>query len=192
LNPSKSHLLGGYTHKWDLPAELNPDSSGGPISIKTAKWNSGIGFGDARRQFQIDQKFTLLVGFWEQGGSQKRVVKVVSVVVMPDLWASLWKPVKFADLQKLDEQIKDRNLHYKAARRIANTTVNMPPFTDSVFRANRKIDSKGQRRLQCSLTQKNFFDYLAPKVSRDKDDEPVLWGHEIPPLLPGQPRFGAA
>ena len=43
----------GYTDEWDLPASLNPNSSDGPVSIKTAKWNSGIGFGDARRQFQI-------------------------------------------------------------------------------------------------------------------------------------------
>lgn len=54
---------GNYTSKWDLPSALNPNPDGGPVSIKTAKWNSGIGFGDARRQFQIDETFTLIVGF---------------------------------------------------------------------------------------------------------------------------------
>ena len=181
----------GYTDEWDLPVSLNPNPVDGPISIKVAKWNSSIGFGDARRQFQIDQTFALVVGFWEQDGLRKRVVKIVPVVVRPDLWASLWTPIQFEDLKKLDEQIKDRTLNYVDARRPANATVNAPPFTKSIFSANRKIDSKEQRRLQCTLTQKNFLDYLAPHVSRDKEDEPMLWGHAIPPFLPGRPRFGA-
>ncbi|MDE3066369.1 MAG: hypothetical protein KGJ60_02345 [Verrucomicrobiota bacterium] len=53
----------GYTDEWDLPASLNPNPADGPVSVKTAKWNSSIGFGDARRQFQIAQPFTLVVGF---------------------------------------------------------------------------------------------------------------------------------
>ncbi len=182
----------GYTDEWDLPTSLNPNPADGPVSIKTAQWNSGIGFGDARRQFQIDQRFTLVVGFWERIGSGKRVVKCVHVVVESAAWASLWRPVRLADLQRLDEQIKDRTLHYREARRLAKATVLASPFTDSIFRANRKIDSKDQRRLQCSLTQKNFLDHLAPNVSDDKEDEPMLWGHAVPPLLPGRPRFGAA
>lgn len=192
LNPDKSHLLASYTHKWDLPAELNPISNGGPVSIKTAKWNSSIGFGDARRQFQIDHKFTLVVGFWERSGLRKRVVKIVPVFVQPVLWASLWKPISFSDLENLDAQIKNRGCNYKEARQVAQRVVTSAPFTDSVFRANPKIDSKVQRRLQCSLTQENFFKHLAPKISGDKEDAPTLWGHAIPPFLPGRPRFGAA
>ena len=178
-----------------MPVSLNPNPADGPVSIKVAKWKSGksgkVDFGDARRQFQIDQTFTLVVGFWEQDGLRKRVVKIVPVVIKPELWDSLWTPIQFADLKRLDEQIKDRTIDYVEARRLAKATVKMPPFTESIFRANRKIDSTGQRRLQCTLTQKNFLDYLAPHVSRDKEDEPTLWGHAIPPFLPGRPRFGA-
>jgi len=180
----------GYTDEWDLPASLNPNPSNGPVSIKMAKWNSSIGFGDARRQFQINHKFTLMVGFWEQDGLRKRVVKIVPVIVEHGLWASLWRPIEFADLRNLDEQIKDRNQTYREARQLAQRTVNAPPFSDSIFRVNPKIDSKIQRRLQCSLTQEKFFSHLAPNVSRDKKDEPALWGQVMPPFLPGQSRFG--
>lgn len=191
LSPDKSHLLGGYTDKWDLPEDLNPVANGGPISIKSAKWNSSIGFGDARRQFQIDHKFTLVVGFWERSGLRKRVVKIVPVFIQPDLWASLWRPIVLSDLENLDAQIKNRGCNYREARRGAQQAVTSAPFTNSVFRANPKIDSKVQRRLQCSLTQENFFKHLAPNINCDKDDEPTLWGHAIPPFLPGRPRFGA-
>lgn len=139
-----------------MPKSLNPNPADGPISIKTAKWNCSIGFGDARRRFKIDHKFTLVVGFWERTGPGKRVVKIVSVFVQPGSWALLWKPIQFKDLKKLDEQIKDRRLHYLEARRLAKATVSAPPFTDSIFRVNPKIDSKEQRRLQCTLTQKTF------------------------------------
>ena len=124
----------GYTNEWDLPASLNPNPSNGPVSIKMAKWNSSIGFGDARRQFQINHKFTLMVGFWEQDGLRKRVVKIVPVIVEHGLWASLWRPIEFADLRNLDEQIKDRNQTYREARQLAQRTVNAPPFSDSIFR----------------------------------------------------------
>ena len=191
LRPDKSHLLAGYTDKWDLPAELNPIPDGGPVSIKTAKWNSAIGFGDARRQFQVDHKFTLVVGFWEQSGLRKQVVKIVAAGVTPKLWASLWNPVTFFDLERLDAQIKNRSYNYREARQAAQQIVTAAPFTDSIFRANPKIDSKVQRRLQCSLTQENFFKHLAPEINCDKEDEPMLWGNAIPPFLPGRPRFGA-
>jgi hypothetical protein len=174
-----------------LPASLNPEPDGGPVSIKTAKWNSAIGFGDARRQFEVNHKFTLIVGFWEQDGLRKRIVKIALVVIAPTLWVSLWKPIKFADLEKLDKQIKDRSRSYKEARLLAQRAVSASPFSDSIFRVNPKIDSKTQRRLQCSLTQEKFFNYLAPNINRDKEDDPVLWEQPFRPFLPGRPRFGA-
>lgn len=179
-----------YTGKWDWPAELNPDPGGGPISIKTAKWKSSIGFGDAIRQFQINEDFTLVVGFWERTGARKRVVKVVCVVVSLDSWASLWKPITFADLKNLDAVIKNRSYDYEEARQHARRIVTAFPFTDSIFRTNPKIDSKHQRRLQCSLTQKNFFQHLAPGITPEKEVSPTLWNHAVPPFLPGHPRFG--
>lgn len=191
LNPNKSHSPSSYTEKWDLQAALNPEPDGGPVSIKTAKWNSGIAFGDACRQFQIDHKFTLIVGFWERDGLRKRIVKIVLVVITPSLWTSLWQPIKFADLEKLDKQIKDRNRSYREARQLARLAVSVAPFSDSIFRVNPKIDSKVQRRLQCSLTQEKFFKYLAPNINADKEDDPVLWEQPFRSYLPGRPRFGA-
>jgi hypothetical protein len=191
ISPDKV-AKGTYTGKWDLPAELNPNRAGGPVSIKVAKWNSTIAFGDALRQFQINEDFTLIVGFWERVGMQKRVVKVVCVQVLSELWASLWKPVTLSDLETLDGLIKNRTYDYREARRRARQTVAAPPFKDSIFRVNPKIDSKHQRRLQCSLTQRKFFEHLARGVSPERDASPALWGHAAPLFLPGRPRFGAS
>lgn len=66
-----------YSHKWDVPAEFNrleiiPEAFRHlPVSIKTCKNHCPIGFGDALRQFKIDEDFLLIVGFWEQTGGDK-------------------------------------------------------------------------------------------------------------------------
>lgn len=60
-----------YSNKWDVPAEANDDGIVPiefrrlPVSIKTCKNRCPIGFGDALRQFKIDEDFLLIVGFWE-------------------------------------------------------------------------------------------------------------------------------
>ena len=60
-----------YSHKWDIPAEFNnleiihKEFHHLPVSIKTCKNRSPIGFGDALRQFKNDEDFLLIVGFWE-------------------------------------------------------------------------------------------------------------------------------
>ena len=109
-----------------------------------------------------------------------------------DVWGKLWHPITLADLVGLDAQIKDRNRTYREVRELARSAVNSQPFNAAVFRANPKIDSQSQRRLQCSLTQENFFAHLAPDVTAETEQQPFLWGRPIPPFLPGQPRFGAA
>lgn len=110
----------------------------------------------------------------------------------PGVWEELWRPIALADLETLDAQIKNRSFTYIEARELARRAVNSQPFSAAVIRANPKIDSKSQRRLQCSLTQENFFTNLAPDVTPETEQQPRLWGRPIPPFLPGQPRFGAA
>ena len=47
-----------------------------PVSIKTCKYGSSIGFGDALRQFENEEDFLLIVGFWKQAGAFKNFVAV--------------------------------------------------------------------------------------------------------------------
>lgn len=180
-----------YTGKWDMLAVDNPDSAGGPISIKTAQWNSGIGFGDVLRQFSLQETFTLVVGFWQWQRGIKKVVKVVVITVVPEVWRSLWCPIEVRDLLLLNEVVKDMTQTPQAARHAAQAIVSRPPFTQAVFTVNRKIDSKQQRRVQCSLSQAKLFTRLARDVSMEMDAEPELWGRPAALSLPGKKRFGA-
>ena len=70
--------LGNYMQKWDIPASENKEPEvpiewrDFPVSIKTAKWGSPIGLGDAIRQRKINESFVMIAGFWRQRTPQEK------------------------------------------------------------------------------------------------------------------------
>lgn len=180
-----------YTQKWDIPAEANTRHGGLPVNPKAVKHRSPVGLGDALQQFDIDEPFILVLGFWRQEGGEKRFVNITAITVTPEQWRKLWGPVTRADLEKLDAVIKDRSLDYREARRRAQAMKNAPPFTQSLIVLNPKIDSKTQRRLQCSLRFKDVFAHLAPDTDSGVRAEPMLWGVPFGETVASGPRtFG--
>lgn len=172
-----------YSHKWDIPKEFNklpeiPEPFRHlPVSIKTCKNNSPIAFGDALRQLQIDEDFLLIVGFWVQSGIYKNFVAVEAVKIFSNDWKNLFSPLKLQDLQNLDSIIKNKTVHYSEIRKIAKEIKAAFPPTKIVL--NQKIDSKEQRRLQCSLPFKIFWQDFAKKEPY-KNPDCSLFGEKVP------------
>ncbi|MFQ3578050.1 MAG: hypothetical protein SNJ52_03450 [Verrucomicrobiia bacterium] len=180
-----------YTQKWDIPAEANRKYGGIPVNPKATKYRQSIGLGDALRQFDVDEPFLLVVGFWvQETPREKRFVKVIPVVVEPDVWRSLWHPIQRQDLERLDAVIKDRSISYREARRRAQHIKSLSPFREAIITVNPKIDSKGQRRLQCSLSFSRFFQVLAAGFSEEQEEAPMLWGVPVPNRFLSTPRGG--
>lgn len=177
------------TEKWDVPAAVNRTHGGVPVNPKAAKYGGPVDLGDALRQFDIQEPFVLVIGYWKQDGpTKKRFVNVVAVRIEPEQWRKLWGPITRADLEKLDAAIKDRALTPAQARAAAKKIKNAAPFTDSVIVVNPKIDSKTQRRLQCSLRFSDVFKFLAAGVDQKVQSLPTLWGVALPRELPSAPR----
>jgi hypothetical protein len=166
----------GYTQKWDIPAEINRNQGGVPVNPKATKYRTPVDLGDALRQYDIAEPFILVIGYWVQEGDQKRFVNIVAPRITPEAWRKLWGPVTRADLEKLDALIKDRSLDYREARKQAHAMKSTSPFTEAVIVVNPKIDSKGQRRLQCSLRSDDLFKHLAPDAPQGVQKTPSLWG----------------
>jgi hypothetical protein len=184
-----------YTQKWDIPAEANhlakipKEFRGLPVSIKTSKFGSPIGFGDALRQFNNNEDFLLIVGFWRQSGNYKNFVAVECVKITSDKWRNLFSPLNLDDLIFLDSIIKTIELHYSEAREIAKKIKNSDTFRQAKIVLNPKIDSKTQRRLQCSLPFNIFWQDFAGKESYQKIDS-ELFGEKVPnPFLSSQRIF---
>ncbi len=173
-----------YTSEWDIPAELNPHKQGGPISIKTAKWKSSIYFGDALGRYKIDKPYTLIVGFWRQDGKHKRVVKITESIITVIDWRTFWGNYSEKDIKALDAVIKNRDFTPVIARAKAQHFIaSQLPGKRGIISLHPKIDSKTQRRLQCSIPFTDFFETVI-KAPPEEDNEFVLWGRKVePPLL---------
>jgi len=176
------------TQKWDIPAEANPNHGRLPVNPKAAKHGSPLGMGDALRQFEIDEPFLLIAGFWEQATPEaKRWTNIQAVAVTPEAWAALWHPITKKALQNLNDIIKDRSLGLAEARARAQEIKSLPPFSQAVIQVNPKIDAS-QRRLQCSLRFADFFTHLAPGASSAPQDAPSVFGVPVPVTFESAPR----
>ena len=178
-----------YSHKWDVPAEFNvleiipKEFRHLPVSIKTCKNSSPIGFGDALRQFSVSEDFLLIVGFWEQSGANKNFVAVEAVKIRAQEWKNLFSPLTENDLKLLDSTIKNKDLHYAEVRKSAKEFKKSFPPTKMIL--NPKIDSKSQRRLQCSLPFNIFWNEIVKKESY-RNVECSLFGERVPnPFVSG-------
>lgn len=181
-----------YTAKWDVPSESNssqavPDALRAlPVSIKTCKNGSPVGFGDALRQFALDEDFLLIVGFWEQAGPFKNYIATEAVKVTVAQWRRLLDPITANALHELDVMIKDRTLHYSKVRELARVRKSQRPFSDARMVLNPKIDSKVQRRLQCSLPFEVFWEMAGKQPYSNVKSS--LFGRAVPNPFSSQPR----
>jgi len=186
-------FFGGYepeshTQKWDIPAAANADHGRIPVNPKAAKHGTPIGLGDALRQFNINEPFLLIAGFWEQAAPlEKRWTNAQVVKVTPEKWTGLWQPITRTDLEKLENVIKDKSLSLEAARARAQVIKAQFPFTAAVIQVNPKIDAS-QRRLQCSLRFDDFFKHLAPAASPAPQSNPQVFGVALPAQFESAPR----
>jgi hypothetical protein len=160
---------GKYMQKWDIPPEKNksedvPSSYRNlPVSVKATKYGSPIGLGDARRQRLINHPFVMIVGFWRQRTPTEKWFEEIGVAKIPiAAWNSLWGTLTIEQISLIDSKIKDLSLPYATARLDAQQWKH-----DYVSRSgvelviNPKIDSKRQRRIQCSLPFSTFWRFVS-------------------------------
>lgn len=197
-----SYVKTGNTDKWDAKGVSfkNKYSSqtagfqGLPISMKTCKYGSSIGFADALRQLENNEDFLLIVAFWKQSGNKKNVVSIGAVKIDAKDWQNLFvtdeegesetledylQSPTIAKIRKLDSGIKDRSVSYQDARRIAIQEKSQLPKTPMSL--HQKIDSKNQRRLQCSLPFSVFSDHFQNQFVY-QTGVCKFWGETVPSL----------
>jgi hypothetical protein len=90
----------------------------------------------------------------------------------------LWGELTLAEIQEIDLVVKNQNEHYSIVRTKAREWKKRPAIATSTIVINPKIDSKIQRRIQCSLPYKTFWIAVGREASPQKD--PELWGHVFP------------
>lgn len=177
---------GSYMQKWDVApgATCSPsvphELHGLPVSIKTAKYGSPIGLGDVLRQRQIDSEFVMIVGFWCQRRPNEKWIEEIAVVrFTPIDWNLLWGNLGLEQLREIDRTIKDLTLSYSAARqRARDWKKSIAEAQTAQLIINPKIDSKTQRRIQCSMPFSTLW-RIAGRTPVPQD-APALFGAPFP------------
>ncbi len=187
---------GIYMQEWDIPSKFNnfkgipEDYRNVPVSVKTAKYGSPIGLGDIRRQRSIDVSFLMIAGFWEQRtSSEKWFIEIGVSYFSVEAWNSLWGGLTIDEISVLDSQIKNMNISYTEARKLAQQwKKDFSSRCGSELVINPKIDSKNQRRIQCSLPFSTFWRFAGRTPS--PSDSPRLFGVAFEnPVISGSRTF---
>lgn len=146
---------GGYTDVFDIPADLTHD--GRPVSIKTAKHNASggtLGLGDARRIWATlrAREIVLICATYAQAGDVKIFSRVCEVVLTPEIAPHLLGALSLNEVATFHEGLlrfgPGEHLRARAWARAEKRTL---CDRAGLITLNPKIDSKRQRRLQCSL-----------------------------------------
>jgi hypothetical protein len=173
--------VGGYTRVHDVSPEENK-LDGAAVSIKTAG-SSSVDMGDARRVFQAcssGEPFHLLLLQYEQEVSEK-VLKSVSYVDLTSSAKELFGNLTLEDIAAMHAHLKeiptgrasiDTRTEYKV--RAAELS-----RKSGAISLRPKVDSKKQRRLQCSFSNIRAFCAENPRRLISQSDEGVFKGFQL-------------
>jgi len=187
---------GSYMQKWDIPPEKNNQENvpyeyrNLPVSVKTARFGSPVALGDVGRQRSIDVPFLMIVGFWKQRTPSEKWVEEIGVALFTvPAWSGLWGALSIDEISEIDLRIKNMTLSYPAARQSAQAWKSKNVAgSGAEMVINPKIDSKRQRRIQCSIPFRTFW-RMAGRIPLPTDT-PSLFGVSFQnPVVSGSRKF---
>ena len=139
----------GYTSSMDLVEGLYVDRN---YSIKTAKGNK-VDCGDILRRM-VEDDYNIVVGLWKQSGDNKIFHTEYTFNIKPEDMVKLWGNMKYEDVKEFDSFIKSIPSGKEAQQTTkAERTSRKKTLADknALMVIHPKVDSKNQRRVQCSL-----------------------------------------
>ena len=139
----------GYTSEFDLASGLAVDYNG---SIKTTK-NNTICCSDLLRKMKHND-YHLIVGVYKQDGKQKKFHTEYEFFITPEDYDTLWGEMKYNDVEAFVNYVKSIPAGKEAqqsTKSVRKTFQEEVQCKKALFKINPKVDSKKQRRVQCSL-----------------------------------------
>ena len=139
----------GYTSSMDIMKGLHSDKD---VSIKTAKGKK-VDCGDILRR-RSETEYDIIIGLWNQVGENKIFHTEYTFHITPKHEEILWGKMNYEKLREFDAYIKSipegKNAQQdtKVERQVLKTIVE---DTNAQMKIHPKVDSKKQRRVQCSF-----------------------------------------
>ena len=139
----------GYTSSMDIVKGLYSDRD---ISIKTAK-SKKVDCGDILRR-RAETEYDIIIGLWNQVGDKKIFHTEYTFHIKPEHETLLWGKMSYEKLREFNDYIKSipegrtAQQDTKVERQVLKT---ITEDTNAQMRIHPKVDSKKQRRVQCSF-----------------------------------------
>lgn len=133
-----------------------------PVSIKCTKQGAEIDMADYFRNFEITEDFYLIVGFWKN--KKNNIVDTKFLKINGSEYHSLFYNninSKFKDLLKNITNDYSDDLKWK--EEIKNLKKEWIDNTPNLIRPRFKRDHQKQKRIQCAISNKDFFDHFLNK-----------------------------
>ena len=139
----------GYTSSMDIVKGLHSDKD---VSIKTAKGRK-VDCGDILRR-RSETEYDIIIGVWDQVGDSKIFHTEYTFHIKPEHETLLWGRMSYEKLREFTEYIKSipegrtAQKETKVERQVLKT---ITEDVDAQMKIHPKVDSKKQRRVQCSF-----------------------------------------
>ena len=153
---------------FDKELHLNTSIKTTKLSLRNAEVFS---MSDARRIFSLNEDFRMLIGLYEQRDQRKTFVKVLEYIVKKEDLEKLRGEVTLEMVEKFHEKLKSFPEGKHKEARIYHKKENAKMKDKTLITLNPKIDSKNQRRLQCSFKRKVLESILPPEQIKVYDEE---------------------
>jgi hypothetical protein len=186
---SNPNFKNSATAVHDIPKEYNTLEPEYNVSVKTTG-NNIVCCGDPRRIFNYEDDNIMIIIMYKQEGKSKIPKQVVELYFNNEMKEILFGDTEYYEIDELDTFIKnvphgkisteDREL----VRHMANTLSSRGYMT-----YNPKMDSKRQRRLQCSIKDLPRFCKKFPQVVKSISKKCMLNNQKINPIKSGKRKF---
>jgi hypothetical protein len=157
------------TKHYDIPCQENKFDTTENISIKTSGSNT-ICLGDCLRIFN-SQQTTLILIMYKQLNSERKITEIIEVNFNSEFKSLLFGSTKKSEIEELNTFIKSIP-NGQPSSEIKKTYKKLSlQLKKGLLTFNPKVDSKNQRRLQCSISNFNKILEKYPQFiySRSKD-----------------------
>lgn len=148
-----------YTSKWDGVYK------GIPVSIKTKKIGGAIEMADFFRMSSIGTQFILIVGFWE--GNKDEIVEEHTLLINKGFWINQFDFGLVEEFKSIFEGISNRKEDDALWKIRREDAVNKWKDKESIINVHFKRDHKRQKRVQCSIKNKEFYNVLVKHYTID-------------------------
>lgn len=143
-------------------------------SIKVTKLNKynneTFPLSDARRIFSINEDFRMIIGFYEQVLNVKVFSKIIEYIIRKEDFEKLKGALTLAEVSDFHEGLRSFEVGKHRQARLYHRKIKPSLQLKTNIILNPKIDSKNQRRLQCSIKRKVLESVLNPEQIIEYND----------------------